>query len=189
MSFYRFILIFVIVSLFFSCKRGCTDPFAYNYKPNKTVDNGKCKFYDIVYVDSLRINRLPSVNTIGNSWDGGDSLDFDNNNSYPDIHIQVNTPSGYYIIGDEFWSDVNPFSSNLFAYYGDKISSSGWEENSFTFYIFEWDLDFSMQLIDSIVINPFKQEERNRKHRFLEEVNLDYNNDGIGMDFYFHWEE
>ena len=46
-----------------------------------------------------------------------------------------------------------------------------------------------MQLIDSIVINPFKQEERKRKDRFLEEINLDYDNDGIGMDFYFHWEE
>ena len=104
-----YLFIFLISLLFFSCRKGCTDPLAYNYNANRTVDKGNCKYYDLVYLDSIKISRINSQNELGNNWDSGDSLDYDNDDSNPDVSLKVIAPSGYHAFSVNMFTNVNPF--------------------------------------------------------------------------------
>ena len=186
-SFFQYLLIglFLFIS---SCKKGCTDPLAYNYNSNKTIDNGNCNYYDLVYVDSIKIKRFPSVNQLGNTWDGGDSLDIDNDNTFPDIHIKVKTPIGYINEINHWPGSVNPFSCNLLFNCGNSISSNAWDQAGFTFYIYDYEYNLSLQLIDSLIISPFNFNGSGRSNRFIRKYELDSSSDEIDFTVYFHWD-
>jgi hypothetical protein len=188
MNKFVFSLFITLLVLTSSCKKGCTDPLAYNYKPNKTVDNGKCKYYDLVYLDSIKISRVRSQNSLGNNWDSGDSLDYDNDNSNPDISLKIITPSGYNHSSVNMYTNVNPFDANILFEFNNDYASDMWSQNGFLVYVYDFEMNFSTQLIDSLWINPFNSDQTGKSNRFQKEVEFEYNSDGIGLVAYFRWE-
>lgn len=183
-----YLFIFLISLLFFSCRKGCTDPLAYNYNANRTVDNGKCKYYDLVYLDSIKISRINSQNELGNNWDSGDSLDYDNDESNPDVSLKVITPSGYHAFSVNMFTNVNPFYPDIVFDFNNDFASDMWSSNGFSILIYEFEMDFSTQLIDSVYIKPFDANESRKSDRFKKRVVLDYFADSIGLTAFFSWD-
>ena len=183
------LLSLILIICFNSCKKGCTDPLAYNYNSNRTIDNGSCRFYDLIYLDSLRLTRFDDANSLGNNWESGDSLDYDNDNSYPDVYIKVKTPSGYLYDPFEYYEDISPFNPDLFIDYNDNISSNNWQEEGFVLYIYDYELNSSFQLMDSVEVMPFNYNGTSKSRRYIREHHYNYMSNGIGLSLYFHWEE
>ena len=174
--------------MFFSCRKGCTDPLAYNYNANRTVDNGNCKYYDLVYLDSIKISRINSQNELGNNWDSGDSLDYDNDDSNPDVSLKVITPSGYHAFSVNMFTNVNPFYPDIVFDFNNDFASDMWSSNGFSILIYEFEMDFSTKLIDSVYIKPFDANESRKSDRFKKRVVLDYFADSIGLTAFFSWD-
>jgi hypothetical protein len=184
--FYPFVVFIILVSI--SCKKGCTDPLAYNYNANKTIDKGNCKFYDLVYLDSIKITRVNSQNSLGNNWDAGDSLDFDNDNSNPDISLEIVTPNDYHDFSVNMYTNINPFNPDIIFDFNNDFASDMWASNGYKIYVYDFEMNFTTQLIDSVFIMPFNSDGSSRSDRFQKEVVLEYFNEGIGLIAYFSWD-
>ena len=174
---------------FNSCKKGCTDPLAFNYNSNRTEDNGSCRYYDLVFLDSIRINRISEVDQIGYGWDAGDTLDVDNDFTFPDLYVTVLTPSGYLYNSTSYWSDINPNYCDVLMDFSGQISSSQWEQNGFIIYLYDYEYDNTIQFIDSVFVNPYNYNATSKSQRFKTSISTDYNIEGIGVDVYFDWKE
>ena len=66
-SFFIYIILFVFITT--SCKKGCTDPLAYNYNAHRSIDNGRCKYHNFVRIDSIRILNISDTDQNGVEWD------------------------------------------------------------------------------------------------------------------------
>ena len=186
---FKFFCLVITIAIFStSCKKGCTDPLAYNYNSNRTIDNGSCKVYDLIYLDSIRIDRIRSQNSLGNNWDSGDSLDFDNDDSNPDISLKIVTPSGYHAPSVNMFTNINPYNADVLFDFNDDFASDMWSNGGYTVYVYDFEMNFSTQLIDSIFIMPFDAIEKRRSQRFKKRIVFDYFERGIGLTAYFSWE-
>ena len=184
------ISILVITSLFLgfsSCKKGCTDPYAINYKPKKTIDKGNCEVYSRVTLNSINIKSIPEYNQNGVLWDNSGVNDLDMDNSHPDIAVTYRAESGYSFDPNEYYPSVNPNNVDWLQLLSIPISINDWQnENGFYVYFYEVDNDgFDYTFMDSIKIDPFDFDAKN--DRFKDTLDIIKN----GYEFTAHmaWEK
>lgn len=177
-------LILVITS---SCKKGCTDPYASNYKPKKTIDNGKCDVYTRVTLNSIMVNEIPEYNSSGELWDSGSNgNDYDQDNTHPDLAIRYRAESGYSFDPGEYYPTVNPNNVDWLQTLNIPISINHWKnENGFYVYFYEVDNNgFDYFLMDSVKIDPFDYD--GNKDRFKDTLNVSKGN--IKFTAHMAWE-
>lgn len=56
----------VIIVIFSSCRKVCTDPNSDNFNPKKRLNSGKCLYR---YLRSIEVNYFPHQYQSGNAWD------------------------------------------------------------------------------------------------------------------------
>jgi hypothetical protein len=148
-------LLFSVV-IFDSCKKGCTDPYAYNYNANREIDNGSCNIYSHVVLHSVDIQSIPEYNSLGYPWDAGFGDDLDNDNSYPDLYVHFRADSGYsYNSSSWNWYDVDFNNVNVNQDLSVPLSLSAWRTGGFWVYLEEVDNGWYKEHIDSIFVDPF----------------------------------
>ncbi len=146
----------LIVLPFQSCKKGCTDPYASNYNPNREIDNGSCNMYSHVVLHSVDIQSIPEFNSLGYPWDAGFGDDLDNDNTYPDLFIHFRADSGY-SYSSSSWNryDVNFNNTNINQNLIVPLSLTAWRTGGFWVYIEEVDNGWYYENIDSVFVDPF----------------------------------
>ena len=150
----------LIVLPFQSCKKGCTDPYAENYNPNREEDNGSCNVYSHVVLNSVTVHTIPVLNALGYGWDAGFGDDLDNDNTYPDLFISFKADNGYSLVPNTYWPTVDPNNVNVYQELSPTLSLSSWQEGGFWIYLSEIDFPFEEELIDSVFVDPFDYDAR-----------------------------
>lgn len=186
LAFYT-LLTFSFIITISSCKKGCTDPYAINYKPKKTVDNGKCDVYSRVTLNSIQVNSIPEYDPNGVLWDNSGTNDLDMDNSHPDVAIRYRAESGYSFDPNEYYPSVNPTNVDWLQILSIPISITDWKnDNGFYVYFYEVDNDgFDYLLMDSIKIDPFDFDAKNNRFKDT----LDVSKSGFEFTAHMAWEE
>ena len=153
--FYLLPLSFFTLFVFDSCKKGCTDPYAENYNPNREIDNGSCNVYSHVLLNSVNIHTIPELNSIGYAWDAGFGTDLDDDNTYPDLFVSFKADNGYSLIPNTYWPTVDPNNVGVYQELDPVLSLSSWQQGGFWIYLSEIDFPFEEELIDSVFVDPF----------------------------------
>jgi len=177
----KLVIYFSIILFLFSfssCKKGCTDPYAINYKPKKSVDNGKCDVYQRVTLNSITINTIPERDKNGVLWDNGGVGDLDMDNSHPDLAVTYRAESGYSFDPNVYYPTVNPNDVAWTQELAAPISITDWKnDNGFYVYFFEVDNDgANFTFMDSIKIDPFDYAAKKNRFKDSLVVNTQYYN-------------
>lgn len=154
------VLPLAIIAMFSSCKKGCTDPYAYNYNSKKKKDNGSCTVYSNVTLNSIKIETIPALNPDGETWDNATNNDYDQDNTYPDLFVSFSAEGGYDYIPNTYFPDVNPAIVNRTQSLGSPISVTEWQDgNGFWVYFYEADYQGAIKIkMDSVLIEPFEMD-------------------------------
>ena len=181
--YFSIVLIFIALQ---SCKKGCIDPYATNYKPKKTVDNGKCDVYTRVTLNSIEINTIPEYNSDNELWDNATNNDFDQDNTHPDLAITYRAESGYSFDPGEYYPTVDPNNVDWLQYLSVPISITDWKnDNGFYVYFYEVDLNGTYYiLMDSVFVDPFDYDAK--KDRFKDTLEVTKGN--IEFTAHMVWE-
>ena len=155
--------IFILASLaiatgFNSCKKGCTNPKAYNYKKKKKKDNGSCELYKSVTLSSIDIKTVPEYNSNGAFWDSGNGDDLDNDNTRPDLFVKFRVEGGYSDVSNSYYPTINPSNVNKTKTLVSPLVLSEWDGKVFWAYFYEIDNPTTnphYELMDSVEIRPF----------------------------------
>ena len=179
------VIIFLTASMY-CCKKGCTDPEAYNYNVNRSIDNGRCKYYNTVSLDCVVINSFAELNHQGNGWDAGVSPDTDGDNTFPDLFLSFITPTGYESYSN-IREDVNPFDVYYTFEIVPKLTSSQWFDSGYWIYLYDFEYDNTFELIDSVFLEPFDYYESSSSSRFKTKISINKGFNMLNMDAYFSW--
>jgi hypothetical protein len=140
----RIFSIFTILTISFlsltACKKGCTDPYAINYKKNKTIDNGKCEVYERVTLHSVEIKTINEYNPNGELWDNATNNDFDQDGSHPDIYVSFRAEGGYLYEPTTYLPTANPNNVGWIQYVDVPISVNDWQSEK-GFYVHFYEVD------------------------------------------------
>lgn len=150
-----------------SCKKGCTNPYATNYKPKKSIDNGKCDVYQRVTLNSIYISSIPEYDNNGVFWDNGGNGDLDMDNTHPDLAITYRAESGYSFDPNEYYPTVSPNNVDWLQELTNPISINDWQNDS-GFYVYFWEVDNNgndFTFMDSIKIDPFDYDAKNNRFK------------------------
>ncbi len=154
-----------------SCKKGCTNPKAYNYNAKKKKDNGSCKLYTSVTLHSIDIATIPARNSHGHLWDDGYDGDLDNDNTKPDLRVTFSAEGGYSDVSSSTFYTVEPSNVNKTKTLTSPLSITDWENKIFWAYFYERDGSYyspHYELIDSVEIRPFLDSDSDKFRDTLE---------------------
>jgi hypothetical protein len=189
-TFKKFLMIIGGFVVLLSCKKGCTDPEAYNYNSNRTIDNGSCRYYKTVTLDSVKVNSFAELNNQNQGWDAGFSPDIDNNNTLPDLFLGFRSPTNYVSNNATvLYYDVNPFDVDYTFELNPKLTSSQWINSGYWIYLYDLEYDNTFELIDSVFIEPFDYYGSTRDTRFQKVISVDKGFNLMNLKAYFSWSE
>ena len=188
--FNKIFLIIVFLSTFSSCKKGCTDPEAYNYNINRTIDNGSCSYYQTVTLDSVKVNSFAEFNNQNEGWDAGFLPDIDNDNTLPDLSLGFRSPTNYVSNNSTvIYDDVNPFDVDYTFELNPKLTSSQWINSGYWIYLYDIEYDYTYEIIDSVFLEPFDNYGTFRDARFKRVISVDKGFNLVNLEAYFSWSE
>jgi hypothetical protein len=177
----------LILSSLNSCKKGCTNPYAINYKPKKTIDKGNCEVYARVTLNSIQVNSIPEYDKSGVLWDNSGENDLDMDNSHPDLAITYRAEEGYSFDPNEYYPTVDPHNVNWLQTLTVPVSLNNWQnDNGFFVYFYEVDndgLDFTF--MDSVKIDPFDFDSKNNRFKDT----LDVTSKGYKFTAHMKWDK
>jgi len=156
-----------LIFSFTSCKKGCTDPYATNYKPKKTIDKGNCNVYSHVTLNSILIKKIPALNSDNEYWDNATNNDTDHDGSHPDLYVSFRAEGGYVYEPSTYLPTVDPQNVDWLQKLDIPISVYDWK-NDKGFYAFFYEVDgggTSYILMDSVKIDPFDYEAKNNRFK------------------------
>ncbi len=186
----NFLIIIGMTALLFSCKKGCTDPEAYNYNMNRSIDNGSCKYYNTVTLDSVKVNSFAEFNNQSQGWDAGSSADIDNDNTLPDLFLGFKSPNNYISNNSTVvYYDVNPFDVNYTFELNPKLTSTQWINSGYWVYLYDIEFDNSYEPIDSVFLEPFDNYGSSKDERFQKTISVDKGFNLLNIVAYFSWNE
>ena len=176
----------LVLITFLSCKKGCTDPYAKNYKPKKSVDNGKCDVYQRVTLTSIYVSKIKEYDPNGVLWDNSGVDDLDQDNSPPDLAITYRAESGYTFDPNEYYPTVNPNNVDWLQELATPISINDWKNDN-VFYVYFWEVDndgLNYTFMDSLKIDPFDYDAKSNRFKDSLVINENYYN----FTAYMEWE-
>ncbi len=178
-SFYVCIILFVFITT--SCKKGCTDPLAYNYNAHRSVDNGRCKYHNHVTIDSIRIFNISDTDENGVEWDEPFS--------WWDLTFDVYVGSDLLYESDVFNVNFSMLDNDVFIDFSDRngIKNDEWENTGYRIVFYDYDDPFLVP-VDSAEINPFYYVGMRKNDRFLEKIKYKYRNVDLEFETYFSWD-
>ena len=176
-----YICVLLILFITPSCKKGCTDPLAYNYNAHRSVDNGRCKYHNHVRIDSIHIFNISDTDENGVGWD-------EPFNSW-DLTFDVFVGDDLVFVSDIFDVNFSSMDNDVFLNLSDRngIKNNDWENNGYKIVFYDYD-DPYLVPIDSAEINPFYYVGMKEKDRFLEKINYKYPNVDLEFETYFSWD-
>jgi hypothetical protein len=157
MRVFSLVFISVLIVSISSCKKGCTDPYATNYKKKKTVDDGSCEVYSRVTLNSVEIKTVDEYNTDGDLWDNAENNDYDQDASHPDLYVSFKAEGGYLYEPTSYLPTANPNDVGWIQYVDVPISVNDWKDDK-GFYVKFYEVDQGGLYyipMDSIFIDPF----------------------------------
>ena len=185
----KLFLILIFSTIFNACKKGCTDPEAYNYNINRTIDNGSCKYYQSVPLDSVKVYSFPELNNQNQGWDAGYSSDIDSNNTFPDLFLGFISPTNYVNNNLTYvYNDVNPFIVDYTFELMPKLTSSQWINLGYWIYLYDLEYDNSFEPIDSVYLEPFDNYGSSRSERFKTSMAVNQGFNNLNLEAYFSWQ-
>ena len=178
-SFSVSIILFVFITI--SCKKGCTDPLAYNYNAHRSIDNGRCKYHNHVRIDSIRILNISDTDQNGVKWD--DPF------NWWDLTFDVYVGNDLIYMSDIF--DVNFYSmgNDVFLDLSDEneLKNDEWENDGYKIVFYDYDDPYVVP-VDSAVINPFYYVGMKKNDRFLKKIKYKDRNVDLEFETYFSWD-
>lgn len=185
----KLLTLVILLLIFNACKKGCTDPDAYNYNMNRTEDNGSCKYYQSVSLDSVRVYSFSELNNQNQGWDAGYSNDIDSNNTLPDLFLGFISPSNYVNNNLTYvYNDVNPLIVDYTFELMPKFTSSQWVNLGFWIYLYDLEYDNTYEPIDSVYLEPFDNYGSSRTERFKNSMTVSRGFNKLNLVAYFSWQ-
>ena len=180
MNKYILYLVLIFILPLTSCKKGCTDPLAYNYNANRSIDNGRCKYHQYVRLDSVRIYNIKDENDNGLGWDSPFAwwdMTFD---VFIDDELVHVLPDIYSVNFSYMSEDVLVDLSDVSA-----LKNYDWESSDYKIVFFDYD-NPNVEIVDSAIINPFYYLGTRQNDRFFDSIRYDQHD----LDFraYFSWD-
>ena len=178
-SFFIYIILFVFITT--SCKKGCTDPLAYNYNAHRSIDNGRCKYHNFVRIDSIRILNISDTDQNGVEWD--DPF------NWWDLTFDVYIGNDLIYMSDIFDVNFSMMGNDVFLDLSDEneLKNDEWENDGYKIVFYDYDDPYVVS-VDSAVINPFYYVGMKKNDRFLEKIKYKYQNVDLEFETYFSWD-
>lgn len=178
-SFYVCIILCVFITT--SCKKGCTDPLAYNYNAHRSIDNGRCKYHNHVRIDSIRILNISDTDQNGVEWD--DPF------NWWDLTFDVYVGNDLIYMSDIFDVNFSSMGNDVFLDLSDEneLKNDEWENDGYKIVFYDYD-DPHVVPVDSAVINPFYYVGMKKNDRFLKKIKYKYRNVDLEFETYFSWD-
>ena len=181
MRFSFFICTILFVSITTSCKKGCTDPLAYNYNAHRSIDNGRCKYHNFVRIDSIRILNISDTDQNGVEWD--DPF------NWWDLTFDVYIGNDLIYMSDIFDVNFSMMGNDVFLDLSDEneLKNDEWENDGYKIVFYDYDDPYVVP-VDSAVINPFYYVGMKKNDRFLKKIKYKYRNVDLEFETYFSWD-
>ena len=178
-SFYVCIILFVFITT--SCKKGCTDPLAYNYNAHRSIDNGRCKYHNHVRIDSIRILNISDTDQNGVEWD--DPF------NWWDLTFDVYVGNDLIYMSDLFVVNFSSMGNDVFLDLSDEneLKNDEWENDGYKIVFYDYDDPYVVP-VDSAVINPFYYVGMKKNDRFLKKIKYKYRDVDLEFETYFSWD-
>ncbi len=181
MRFLIYICILLIIFITPGCKKGCTDPLAYNYNAHRSVDNGRCKYYNHVRIDSIRIFNISDTDQNGVKWDEPFN--------WWDLTFDVYVGNDLIYMSDIFDVNFSMMGNDVFLDLSDdnQLKNEDWENDGYKIVFYDYD-DPYLVPVDSALINPFYYVGMKKNDRFLKKIKYKYRNVDLEFETYFSWD-